>query len=114
MTAADPELDASPPYRFWPPVARQRLAGLFGDKPPALVISGHVHQHRLLRLNGVDHLWAPATWAVLPDEVQPVLGAKRCGIVFLNLAPGVPAQPQLIEPADITQLTLDIPDPYHH
>src|SRR5258706_9504295 len=59
--------------------------------------------------------WAPTTWAVLPDEVQPVLGAKRCGIVSFMLAPGTPAQPRLVEPAGIAQLTIirDIPDPYH-
>ncbi len=116
VTAAGPELAASAPYRFWPPSARHRLAGLLNGKPPALIISGHVHQYRQLRLDGTDHLWAPATWAVLPDDVQPTFGTKRCAIVSLKLAPGTPARPQLIEPAGITQLTLlrDIPDPYHH
>lgn len=116
VTAAGPELAASAPYRFWPPPARHRLAGLLNGKPPALIISGHVHQYRQLRLDGTDHLWAPATWAVLPDDVQPTFGTKRCAIVSLKLAPGTPARPQLIEPAGITQLTLlrDIPDPYHH
>ncbi len=116
VTASGPELATSPPYRFWPPAARRRLTSLLGNQPPALIISGHVHQYRQLRLDGTDHLWAPTTWAVLPDEAQPVLGAKRCGIVSLKLAPGTPAQPQLIEPPGITQLALhhDIPDPYHH
>jgi 3',5'-cyclic AMP phosphodiesterase CpdA len=115
MAAAGPELAASPPYRFWPPSARHRLGDLLKDKPPALIVSGHVHQYRLLRLDGTDHVWAPTTWAVLPDEVQPVLGAKRCGIVSLTLSAGTPVQPQLIEPAGIAQLTVsrDIPDPYH-
>jgi predicted phosphodiesterase len=115
MAATAAELAAAPPYRFVPPPARRRLSGLFEAKPPALVMSGHVHQYRLLHLDGTDHLWVPTTWAVLPDEVQPVLGAKRCGIVSLELASAVPAQPQFVEPDGIAQLTLvsDIPDPYH-
>ena len=78
-------------------------------------MSGHVHQYRLLHLDGTDHLWVPTTWAVLPGHVQPVLGAKRCGIVSLTLATGTPAQHELIEPDGLQQLTLtiDLPDPYH-
>ncbi len=77
--------------------------------------NGHVHQYRLLRLDGTDHLWAPSTWAVLPDQVQPTLGAKRCGIVSLDLANGTSPEPVLVEPDGIAQLTVgtDIPDPYH-
>jgi hypothetical protein len=74
---AEAELAAAPAYRFWPPAARDRLAGLFGADPPALVVSGHVHQSRQLSLGGVEHVWVPTTWAVLPDHAQPVLGSKR-------------------------------------
>jgi 3',5'-cyclic AMP phosphodiesterase CpdA len=115
VAAAGQELATSPPYRFWPSPARHRLEDLLKDNRTALIVSGHVHQYRLLRLDGTDHVWTPTTWAVLPDEVQPVLGAKRCGIVSLTLSPGTPVQQQLIEPAGIAQLTVirDIPDPYH-
>jgi len=115
VAAPETETAAAPPYRFLPPAARHRLADLLKVQPPALVISGHVHQYRLLRLDGTDHLWAPSTWAVLPDEVQPALGAKRCGIVSLEFAGGAPPQPKFAEPDGIAQLTLirDLPDPYH-
>jgi 3',5'-cyclic AMP phosphodiesterase CpdA len=43
VTAADAELASSPGYRFWPPSARDLLAGLLGETPLALVLSGHVH-----------------------------------------------------------------------
>jgi predicted phosphodiesterase len=82
------DLASAPPYRFVPPAGRRRLAGLFAGRPLRLVISGHVHQHRLLRLDGTDHLWVPSTWAVLPDRVQPVFGTKECGIVTLELGSG--------------------------
>jgi 3',5'-cyclic AMP phosphodiesterase CpdA len=115
VTAARTELAAAPPYRFWPLPARDRLARLFGGTPPALVMSGHVHQHRLLRLDRTDHLWVPTTWAVLPDHVQPVFGTKRCGIVSLTLTTGALAEHELIEPHGLEQLTVtvDLPDPYH-
>ena len=115
VTATGTELAAAPPHRFWPPPARDRLARLFGGTPPALVLSGHVHQYRVLRLDGTEHLWVPTTWAVLPAQIQPVLGAKRCGIVSLTLTAGAPASHELIEPDGLEQLTLsiDLPDPYH-
>jgi 3',5'-cyclic AMP phosphodiesterase CpdA len=115
VTAAGAELSSAPPYRFWPPAARARLAQLFGGTPPALVVSGHVHQYRLLHLDGTDHLWAPTTWAVLPDHAQPAFGAKRCGVASLSLADGTVRERQLIEPPGIDQLTVtvDLPDPYH-
>jgi hypothetical protein len=114
VTATGTELAAAPPFRFWPSQARDRLARLFGGTPPALVMSGHVHQYRLLRLDGTDHLWVPTTWAALPDQVQPVLGTKRCGIVSLLLTTGSPAEQQLIEPRGLAQhtVTIDVPDPY--
>jgi 3',5'-cyclic AMP phosphodiesterase CpdA len=114
FTATEAELAAAPSYRFLPPVAWQRIADLTRDNPPALVLSGHVHQHRELHFDGTDHLWVPTTWAVLPDQAQPVLGAKRCGIVSLTLDGSMPPQREFIEPVGIAQLTIrqDLPDPY--
>jgi 3',5'-cyclic-AMP phosphodiesterase len=114
VTAPEPELADAPPFRFWPRGARDELARLFGDAPPALVISGHVHQYRWQRLDGTDYLWAPTTWALLPDHVQPVFGAKRCGTVSLSLSDGALIDQRLVEPPGLRQLTttIDLPDPY--
>jgi hypothetical protein len=62
----------------------------------------------------VIHLWVPTTWAVLPDDVQPVLGAKRCGIVSLTLATGTAPEQEFIELHGLEQhtVTIDLPDPY--
>jgi 3',5'-cyclic AMP phosphodiesterase CpdA len=115
LTADEAELSAAPPYRFLPAPARDHLTGIVRGRPPALVISGHVHQHRQLELGGADHLWVPTTWAVLPDHVQPVLGAKRSGIMSLEFGTDMPVRGKFHEPAGIRQLTLtaDIPDPFH-
>jgi len=114
LTASELELAAAPPYRFWPPQARDRLSSLFADRPPALFISGHVHQSRQLRLDGTTHIWAPTTWAVLPDDAQPVFGAKRCGLLSLSFGPGPAPEPDFREPVGIRHLiqSTDIPDPY--
>jgi hypothetical protein len=44
--------DITPQDRFLPRSARDRLAEGFKDQPSALVLSGHVHQYRLLRAPG--------------------------------------------------------------
>src|SRR5215469_4698920 len=114
LTATEAELAAAPPYRFWPAASRQRLSHMFAGRPPAVFVSGHVHQSRQLRLDGTSHLWVPTTWAVLSDIAQPVLGAKRCGVLSMTFEAGQTPQPQFHEPDGIRQLTqnIDIPDPY--
>lgn len=112
--ASEAELGAAPRYRFWPAASRDRLRHLFAGRPPALFVSGHVHQSRELRIDGTSHVWAPTTWAVLPDHAQPVFGAKRCGVLSLSFGAGLAPQPEFCEPDGIRQLTLtaDITDPY--
>ena len=114
--ASDTELAAAPSYRFVPAVQRARFDELFGDRRPELVVSGHVHQHRELAAPGSRHLWATTTWAVLPDERQPTLGTKRCGLLSLELHDNGSAIAQLVEPEGLGQFTLgrDIADPYAH
>lgn len=114
LTASGTELAAAPPYRFWPPESRDRLIRLFEGRPPELFVSGHVHQSRRLHLGGTSHVWVPTTWAVLPDHAQPVLGAKRCGVLSLTFGPGPAPEPQFREPDGVRHLiqTADIPDPY--
>ncbi len=113
IAATESELAAAPYDRYLPATGRRRIADLFGAKPPALVLSGHVHQHRQLRLDGTHHLWVPTTWAVLPDEVQPVLGTKQSGILSLEFRGSSLPKAEFIEPDGIKQLTIvrDAPDP---
>ncbi|HEX6931811.1 MAG TPA: metallophosphoesterase [Streptosporangiaceae bacterium] len=115
LTGRPAELARSPERRFVPAPARRRLLRLFAGTRLALVLSGHVHQYRWLSLGDIDHLWVPTTWAVLPAELQPALGAKRCGVVSLTLSAGAPAEHQLVEPDGLAQQMLlrDLPDPYH-
>jgi 3',5'-cyclic AMP phosphodiesterase CpdA len=114
LTADDHELATSPPYRFVPLPGRDRLTELSRTGGVDVVLSGHVHQRRRLEAHGLTHLWATTTWAVLPDQLQPVIGAKRCGILELGLPDEGPVEPVWAEPEGMAQLTLglDVPSPY--
>jgi 3',5'-cyclic AMP phosphodiesterase CpdA len=114
LTADAEELAAAPAYRFVPAPARLRLTRLCRDGRVEAVVSGHVHQQRRLAAAGMTHLWATTTWAVLPDELQPVIGAKRCGILELSLPDAGDVETSWVEPSGMAQLTLgeDIASPY--
>lgn len=114
VTEPDTALAGEAPVWFLPAPARRRLRATFGDHPPALVVSGHIHQFRAHDAGGSRHVWAPTAWAVLPDDRQAAAGAKRCGVVTLELHRSPPVEPVLVEPEGLAQLTLwrDVPDPF--
>ncbi|MCU0944332.1 MAG: metallophosphoesterase [Rubritepida sp.] len=68
---------------YWPvlPAARARLLALFGANRPAFVASGHVHQQRTHRNDGLLQLWAPAIGFIVGDAWQKPVGAKTLGWV---------------------------------
>jgi 3',5'-cyclic AMP phosphodiesterase CpdA len=114
LTASDDELASAPGYRFVPSPARERVVSLCHQAGVEVVVSGHVHQSRRLHAAAMTHLWAPTTWAVLPDWLQPHIGAKRCGILELDLRDDGGFTAQWVEPYGLEQLTLgeDIASPY--
>jgi 3',5'-cyclic AMP phosphodiesterase CpdA len=67
--------------RYVLPDDRQRLLDTLSGTRLKLVASGHVHQHRLRRVDGIDHCWAPSTAFILPDSMQPRIGTKQVGYV---------------------------------
>jgi 3',5'-cyclic AMP phosphodiesterase CpdA len=115
VAADEAELAAAPVYRFVPVAARRRLADLSTSRRIDLVLSGHVHQYRELRRGGMIHLWAPTTWAVLPDAAQATVGTKRSGILAVELTDAGEVRHDFVQPDGLRQLTIttDIADPYH-
>lgn len=113
ITADEEELAAAPPYRFVPGPEGRPIVDRAGQGAIDLVLSGHVHQYRRLEIGSTAHVWAPSTWAVLPEDAQPTLGVKRCGILSLLLEAGG-FDEALVEPDGVRQQTLgeDLPDPY--
>ena len=114
LVASPNELATAPPYRFVPEPARSHLTALLGAVHCRVVLSGHVHQYRELVQAGCLHLWAPTTWAVLPEVMQGTIGLKRCGVVSLELASDATVSTQLVEPPGLAQFTLgqDVQMPY--
>jgi 3',5'-cyclic AMP phosphodiesterase CpdA len=106
LTAAAEELATAPSYRFIPQPAQQRLWNLVRQAGVEAVVSGHVHQSRCLEVDGMPQLWAPTTWAVLPDSKQRTLGVKRCGLLQLELPEVGPVRHEFVEPRRMVQLTI--------
>lgn len=79
LAAIDEPVDV--PYRYVPLAPRKRLADLMAKANVQLFACGHVHQSRDHVVDGVRHVWAPATAFTLPDTVQPPVGTKRNGLV---------------------------------
>lgn len=50
------------------------------------MIAGHTHQARRLRVDGVEHVWAPSTAFCLPDAMQERIGDKTVGVLTLDLS----------------------------
>jgi len=103
------------PRRYVPEPARARLLRLLSaaaDRP--VVVSGHVHQYLQHERDGIAHVWAPATWATLPDRIQPPVGAKVIGVVALTLHDDGRHEVELQHPAGRREamLGVDVDDPY--
>lgn len=96
-------VESPPGCRYVPIGPRGRLLNLLQDRPPNLILSGHVHQHRILDLGGVRHVWTPTTWAVASDDMQPELGVKRCGYLHVVLDGTRMPAVEFVEPPGIAQ-----------
>jgi 3',5'-cyclic AMP phosphodiesterase CpdA len=112
VTASGAELAVAPPYRFVPSPARDRLWERARAAGVHTVLSGHVHQSRALQVDGVTQLWAPTTWAVLPEKVQRTIGAKRCGVMELELPDDGGLVHEVVEPDGMAQLVISEEMPY--
>jgi 3',5'-cyclic AMP phosphodiesterase CpdA len=101
--------------RYVPPDARARLRSLLAGTGGRLVVSGHIHQSlRHTDSEGLDHLWAPTSWAVLPDDIQSLVGHKVVGVLDLTLHDDGRVDSAVRVPAGVRQATigLDVDSPY--
>jgi 3',5'-cyclic AMP phosphodiesterase CpdA len=116
LSASATELAGAPKYRFVGSPARERVEDLLDTRWCPLVVSGHVHQYRVVGQPGRQHAWAPSSWAVLPEYAQATVGLKRCGVLSIKLSESGTAEVAMVEPPGVGQLTLgvDLPDPYDH
>lgn len=103
------------PNRYIPQPARDRLRALLAPTSVRLIATGHVHQWRLLE-TPCRQVWAPSTWAALPDRIQPVIGSKIVGLVEHDLHADGTVTSTLVQPRSIAEVTIgdDFPSPYQH
>lgn len=101
-------------HRYVPPAARHRLLALLDAADVRLIVTGHVHQRLRHRRAGAAHVWAPTTWAVLPERLQATVGDKTCGLVELTLRDDGRADVATLAPPGLRNYTLgvDATDPY--
>ena len=107
--------EADDPRRYVPEPSRSRLHELLKSGNVRLVASGHAHQWRHVT-DSANHVWAPSTWAKLPDRVQPVIGVKTTGAVEHLLGAKGAVTSTLIRPMAIADVTVgdDFVSPYAH
>jgi len=76
----------SPAHKRYVPIApRTRLLSILRRRQLCLVASGHVHQFRHLRHDGVDYLWVPSAAYTIADTAQERIGDKIVGVISLEL-----------------------------
>jgi len=86
MTPDDPE-EPGTAIRYVPQPVRCKLVEMLGAHDVRLVASGHVHQRRDFTYGHARHVWAPSTGFIMPERIQPVIGAKECGLVEYRFQP---------------------------
>jgi 3',5'-cyclic AMP phosphodiesterase CpdA len=79
--------EAGSAVRYVPQPVRGELVKMFDAHDVRLVASGHVHQRRDFTHRHTRHVWAPSTGFLLPERIQPVIGAKEVGLVEYSFAP---------------------------
>lgn len=100
---------------YWPllPAPRARLLALFGAERPAFVASGHIHQHREHRNDGLLQLWAPAIGFIVGDAWQATIGRKTLGWVEHVLHADGRSEHRLHEPAGLVRHDIgEMPEVY--
>lgn len=68
---------------YWPllPEPRGMLLAMLGDRRPAVIASGHVHQAHEHDGDGIRQIWAPAVGFIVGDAWQALVGQKLLGWV---------------------------------
>ncbi len=107
--------EADTPTRYVTEPARSWLTALCEAGSVRLIGSGHVHQWRSVPSADASHVWAPSTWAVLPEWEQPTIGTKVPGIVVHDLGPDGLVASDVSRPDGLIHVTVgqDFASPYH-
>lgn len=80
MCVEDPQ-EGARGYWTIAPQPRARLLGLLDGMPVKLVASGHLHIERQQVINGLTHVWSPASSFVVGATQEDLGGERRLGYV---------------------------------
>jgi 3',5'-cyclic AMP phosphodiesterase CpdA len=74
---------AEGPRGYWtlPPEPRAQLRQILAGKPIHLLGSGHLHIERQQRIDGIEHVWSPASSFVVGGMQEDLGGQRRLGYV---------------------------------
>ena len=98
--------------RYVPAGPRRRLLARLATRDLRFVLAGHTHQSRRLRVDGVDHIWAPSTAFCLPDAMQERIGDKTVGVLTLELTEAGHRLEAVTPPGVVRHNILDHPEVY--
>lgn len=98
----DGPADTEHHQRYLPPRACARLWPLLRARDVQFVLSGHTHQLRQTRVEGVEQVWAPSSAYRIADALQESIGRKVVGAMILELNPAGHAF-AFVEPAGVEQ-----------
>jgi hypothetical protein len=109
-----PETQAEATAKCLTPGARARIEAALGGVAPALVCSGHLHEHRDRLFGASRHLWAPAVACTIPEWFIPLNGGVRTlGYIDLTLHGDGGVDAELITPPGIEMIDIaDVPEAY--
>ena len=96
------------PRGYWtvPPEPRRRLLGLLAGTQVRLIGSGHLHIHRQLHLDGIDHVWGPAASFVCGASQEELGGVRRLGVLVHEFDADRVAS-RMVRPVGLDDLTID-------
>jgi len=96
------------PRGYWTvtPEPRRRLLGLLAGSRVRLIGSGHLHIHRHLHVDGIDHVWGPAASFVCGDSQEDLGGARRLGAVVHTFGADR-VESHFVRPVGLEDLTIE-------
>ena len=97
-------------YEPW----RSRLLAAISNGNVRLAASGHVHQFLDHRDGDVRHVWAPSSWAAIPDALQEHIGEKWVGVIEYELGADGALDVTFVRPPGVRDVIggIDFPAPY--
>ena len=96
------------PRGYWTvtPEPRKRLLALLDQANVKLIGSGHLHIHREIEVDGINHVWGPAASFVCGDSQEDLGGNRLLGVIEHSFGDKC-VQSRFIRPEGLEDLTIE-------